>query len=225
MSMQPNPPLSTGYVTMRRSILHFSCFLVLFSCTLFKSPSGVAAEFPAEQVTSYLGSPLITFDRAGGKISTDVLVFLSPSCNYCNSFYRDLMAGLKDGSLKLDGKRITVVMFSRNEEDIRASKNLLCVGHVRFPAAYNDYQRATYRRFWGRVIDRGWAEQTSANVAAKYGVTTAELSKCQADEKLGASVALVHRIGASIARTLPLVIINGQKTAIDDFRRLRRELS
>jgi len=135
------------------------------------------------------------------------------------------MRSLKSGDLKLDGKRITIVMFTRNEEDVRASRNLLCVGYAKFPAAYHEYQVMTFRRYWGKTIDKGWAEESSASVAAKHGATPEALQRCQADEKLGAVIALVHKIGASMTRTVPLVIINGEKTPIDEFRFLRRELS
>lgn len=149
-------------------------------------------------VNSFDYLPVFTIGNSSDK-KRYVLLFLSPTCNYCNELYLNILTAIRNGTYDVGDKELTFVLFPRNSADYVIARSLLCAGSVKFPKAFDDYQKSIYNQFLGEVIDRDFARRTARKVAKGHGVTDETLSQCDKNEKIqpGAclDVCVWNRIG------------------------------
>ena len=169
-------------------------------------------------VNSFDYLPVFTIGNSSDK-KRYVLLFLSPTCNYCNELYLNILSAIRNGTYDVGDKELTFVLFPRNSADYVIARSLLCAGSVKFPKVFNDYQKSIYKQFRGEVINGGFAQRAARRVAKGHGVTDEALSQCDKNEKFNQAIASMFAFGTELDKSgvVPIVIVDGKATDIKSF--------
>ena len=218
-----------------RMIIGVLSVWALYSVTILAScdnPKNSAVKMHANSLPAYAttieGLPIISFGTAEDEqLVRDVVLFLSPTCNFCNILYLQMREATKRGEFTFDKKEVSVVLFPRNEADYRIAKNLLCGGHRNLPYSYDFFQQLIYHEFRGGPIDAQRSIHISEQIAEKLGVDDQRRRHCESDIGFDKVLTFFHSLGVAVDSkgTVPLIVIDGKETGIQSFRALQRQLT
>jgi hypothetical protein len=182
-----------------------------------------ARSFWTGTVSASSGVPAFTVQNPGGR--TRMTLFLSPSCNYCNSLYVELFGAVGSGDYDIEDKELTFILFPRKEYDYEIASALLCLGPDRFPHAFHRYQHELYDEFHGKRVGLSFAKALAKRIANDAASSTSEWTTCIDAPSTSDALHRSHALGLKLSEekgSMPLVLIDGKPTDIDSYRDLER---
>jgi hypothetical protein len=173
-------------------------------------------------VATMRGYPVVSIGPIGA--TKFLSIFISPTCNYCNRLYIYVTNQIKKENQsgyaeKVKQSEITFFLFPRKEADVKIIQGLLCVDSKSFPKAVHKFYQGLWKEFNGSVVRTEFSRNLTKEVAASFGIDSAEYDSCLASEKLRKAVKEVFVIGNKYNEhdRVPIVVQDGKFTGAKNF--------
>ena len=168
-------------------------------------------------VNTKASTPVVTIGPA--QIKRHLAIFISPSCNFCNKLYLDIVESMKAGDTHFHDIEVTFALMPRSDSDYRAIKGLMCVGTERFADAVHLYSEEIFKRMKGRAIPDDEAIVVSKLITKRFGVVALDYERCVESEEYERVISQVFLIGDSLRTRdgVPIVMYQNEHHLVDEF--------
>lgn len=166
-------------------------------------------------------TPVVTIGPAEPK--KYLAIFISPTCNFCNKLYLDIVKAMKSRDPRFRDVEVTFALMPRKDADFRIIKELMCVGERNFADAVHLYNEEIFSQTRGWRVSDNVALDASKKIMARFDVTDAKREKCVASQRYETVISLITLIGDRIRERneVPIVVYRNEPRNADEFYGVR----
>ncbi len=203
-----------------RNTVHFLLMTVV--CFLLIGLPPASADYRELKVNPH--KTLAAFSLSNPQNPNFLVIFVSPSCNFCELFLLDTLSAIQKGSPKLADINLAVTMVPRGEGDISIIAGFMCIPQSYRMDAIVEYYQSIRSAIGKKAISSDVARKHYEKVTERYGVSGSKRTKCEANSRSRREIANTFYIANSVRKRniMPVVVFNGKYMGIQHFKDIKK---
>lgn len=158
--------------------------------------------------------------------TSNLNIFISPTCNYCERLFLDVIDAYKRKDNFFSSVRATFTLMPRSQLDVQLISGFMCLGGILRPKAIYKYYKQISDENGTSSINSAIARKAYLNTLASLGVSDEKRLACERDKKNQTVAAQIYRIGDSVRQKnmMPIVLYKDRYIDLERYKNLHRNI-